>query len=91
MRSTETIEEVNERNACLDGSQVCDTGQIHRFLNGMACQHADAGLAACVNVLVVAEDVQRTGCQRTCRYVQNARQTFTDHLVDVRNHQQQTL
>ena len=55
---------------CLDGSQVRDTGQIHRFLNGMACQHADAGLAACINVLVVAEDVQRTGMpahvQHTC-------------------------
>ena len=65
-----------------------DAGQIHCFLNGMRRQHADAGLTAGINVAVIAENAQCTGCQRTRCDVNNAWQQLAGHLIDIWNHQQ---
>ena len=88
MRSSETIKEMEERYRTFDRRQVSDTRQIHRFLNGMRCQHAGAGLTACINITVIPENAQRAGCQGTGSNMNNAWQQFTGHLIDIWNHQQ---
>ena len=44
---TEAVEEVDERNAGLDGSQMSNCGQVHNFLRVGLSQHGKAGLTAC--------------------------------------------
>ena len=46
VRCTETIEEVHERNARFDGSQVSNTSQIHNFLYRAFSQHSKASLTS---------------------------------------------
>ena len=58
VRRTESVEEVQERHAALDGRQVCHAGQIHHFLYGTFAQHGETGLTARHDVLMVAEDTQ---------------------------------
>jgi len=91
VRSTETVEEVNERYAALDSRKVSDTRQVHNFLYRTFGQHGETSLTCRHYVLVVTEDTQRMACQSTCGYVEHARQEFTGNLVHVRYHQQQTL
>ena len=87
----ETVEEVQERNAGLDGDQVGDAGQVHHFLNGTGGQHGESGLAGGHDVLVVAEDGERLCGQCARRYVEHAREQLARNLVHVGDHQQQTL
>ena len=91
MRGTETIEEVHERNTALQGSQVSHTGQVHHLLHRALAQHGEACLTTRHHILVVTEDTQRMRSQRTCRYMEDARQQLTSDLIHVRDHQQQTL
>ena len=58
VRRAETVEEVQERHAALDGRQVCHAGQIHHFLYGTFAQHGETGLAARHDILMVTEDTQ---------------------------------
>jgi len=91
VRSTETVEEVDERYTCLQSRQVGNTGEVHHFLYRAFGQHGEACLAARHNILVVAEDTQSVAGQCTCRYVEYAGQVFTGNLVHIGDHQQQTL
>ena len=88
---TEAVEEVDEWNAALDGSQVSNSAQVHNFLWVCLSQHSKAGLTASINVGVVTEDVQRVGSYGSCRNVENGWQQLTCDFVHVRDHQQQTL
>ncbi len=65
--------------------------QVHNFLNAGLTQHGAAGLTACVHVGVVTENRQSVACQSTGRYVDNARQLLACDLVQVGDHQKQTL
>ena len=56
VRSTETIEEVKERNTRLEGYNVSHTCQVHNLLNRRSCQLSKTGLTSCHNILVVTED-----------------------------------
>ena len=57
VRSTESIKEMHERNACLDCGQMGNACQVHRFLYGMRTKHADTGLTASIDIFVIAEDI----------------------------------
>ena len=91
VRGTETIKEINKRNLALDGSQMSHGGQIHNFLDTGLTQQGAAGLTARVHVGMVAENRQSVAGQSAGRYVDNTRQLLAGNLVQVRNHQQQTL
>ena len=91
MRSAEAVEEVEERNAALDGGKVGDGGKVHDLLHVALGEHGEAGLAAGHNVGVVAEDVQRVGRNGTGAHMENARQHFGRDFVHVRNHEEQAL
>ncbi len=86
MRSSESVKEVNEWRMSLDSSKVSYTCKVHNFLYGMAGKHWHAGLTDCVNVRVVAKDIQRTAGQRSGCYVKNNRKVFTYPFVNVRDH-----
>ena len=73
MRCTETIEEVDERNARLDSSQVSNASQIHNFLYRTFAQHRETCLAARHYILMIAEDTQGVRSQRTSRYMEYTR------------------
>ncbi len=91
MRGAEAVEEVDERDAALDGGQVRHGGQIHDLLRVGLGEHGEAGLAAGHNVGMVAENVQRVGGNRTRGNMEYARQQLASDLVHVRDHQEQAL
>ena len=88
---TETVEEVDKRNLALDCGEVRHRRQVHDFLYGRLTEHCTAGLSTCVDIRVIAEDAECVGCNRTCGDIDDARKHFTRNLVEVRDHEKQTL
>ena len=91
MRGTEAVEEVDERNAALNGGEVSDSAEVHYFLGVGLCEHCISGLTACIYVGVVAEDVERVGSYAACRNVNYVRKELTGDLVHVRDHEKESL
>ena len=91
VRSTETVEEVDEGYGTFDCGQVSYTGQIHNFLYGCGGQHCAADLTAGHNVGMVTEDGECVCTYRTGRYVENTGFQLTGDSVHRGDHQQQTL
>ena len=91
VRGAETVEEVQNRHAALDGGQVGDGAQIHGLLGVGGGDHGVAGLTTCHHVGVVAEDAQGMGGQRTGGDVDDTGHQLAGDLVHVRDHQQQAL
>ena len=91
MAGAESVEEVKERNAALDGGEMCHGGEVLCFLHGTGGQHGKAGLAACHHVLMVAEDGKCVRSERAGGHVEDCGKHFARDLVHVRNHQQKTL
>ena len=91
MRGTEAVEEVDERHATLDGSQMRHRRQIHDFLRVSLRQHGKAGLTAGIHVGVIAEDVQRVRCHAARGNMEHGGEQLARYFVHVRDHQQKTL
>ena len=91
MRGTEAVEEVQERNLAVDSGKVSHSAEVHNFLRAVGAQHCITGLAACIDVGMVTEDVQSVGSNAASGNVDNARQQLAGHLVHVRDHQEQAL
>ena len=91
VRSAETVEEVNERHAALDGAQVSNSSKVHNLLYRTLAQHGEAGLASCHYILVVTKDTQGVRSECASRNMENAWQQLTGNLVHVRDHQEQAL
>ena len=89
--SAETVEEVEERHAGLDGGQVGDGRKVLGLLDAAGGEHGKAGLAAGHDVLVVAEDGEGVRGEGAGRYVEYGGKEFARDLVHVRNHEQETL
>jgi hypothetical protein len=58
MRGAEGVEEVQKRDARLQGSAVCDESEIVRFLHARRAEHGPAGGSCGHDVAVIAEDRQ---------------------------------
>ena len=91
VRGAEAVEEVQERHAALDRGKVCHSAEVHHFLRVRLGKHRKAGLAACVNVAVVAENVERVGRERTGRDMEYARQQLACDFIHVRDHEKKAL
>ena len=91
MRSSETVEVVQEGHSGLDGGQVGDSAHVHNFLGVGGSQHRETGLAAGHYVGVVSEDGQAVYGQGTGGYVEYAGEQFACDLVHVGDHQKQAL
>ena len=86
MGRAEAVEEVDERDAALDGGQVRDRGEVHDFLRVGLAEHGEAGLTAGVDVGMIAEDIQRMGRDGTRGDMEDGGQQFTGDLIHVRDH-----
>ena len=91
VRGAEAVEEVDERQAALDGCAVSNRSQIHDFLDGRLAEHRGAGLTAGINIGMITEDVQSVGSNASCGDVEHAGKTLTGDLVKIRDHQKKTL
>ena len=91
MRGTESVEEVDKRNLACQGRSMSNRGQVHHFLNGGLAQHGSAGLAACVYVRVITEDVQCVGSNAAGRDIEYCGQLLAGDFINVRDHQKKTL
>ena len=91
VRGTETVEEVDEGNAALDGGQMGHGSQVHDLLGIVLAQHGEAGLTAGHDVGVIAKDVQGVGGNGTGGDMEHAGQQLAGDLVHIGDHQQQAL
>ena len=91
VRGAESVEEVEERHAALDGREVRHRGEVHDLLDVALGEHREAGLAAGHDVGVVAEDVERLGGHGARAHVEHGRQLLGGDLVHVGDHQEQAL
>ena len=91
VRGTEAVEEVDEGDTALQGSQVSHSRQVHDLLGVGLTQHGKAGLTASHNVGVIAKDVQSMAGHSTGGDMEHGGQQLTGNLVHVGDHQKQTL
>ena len=68
-----------------------DGGQVVRLLDRTRCEQRHPGLPACHHVGVVAEDRERVRRDGARRHVQAAGGQLPRDLVEVRDHQEETL
>ena len=87
----ETVKEVQERQAALDGCKVSHGAEVHRLLRVIRYQEIEAGGTGSHHVLMVAKDRECLGCQGARRYVEHAGQHLAGNFIHIRNHEQQTL
>ena len=87
----ETVEEVEERHGALQGRQMGNQGHVVRFLDRVAGQHGETGLAAGHNVAVITENVQRVIGQGAGADMEDRGRQFAGDLIHVGDHQQQAL
>ena len=91
VRSAEAVEEVDKRNAALNGGKMSNCREIHDFLRVGFGKHSIAGLTTCIDVGMVAEDVKSVRSDAASRNMDNVRKQFAGDLVHVRDHQKKTL
>ena len=88
---SESVEEMKHRQFAGDGSQMCNSSQVHNLLYAVGAQHSKTGLTASHHVGVVTEDGQCMRRQRSCCNVEYGRCLFTGQFIHIRNHQKQAL
>ena len=76
VRGSETVEEVDEGNFCLEGGEVSNECEVHNFLYGRIANHCKTRLTASHNVCMVAEYVERMSCKGARGNVHNHGQQF---------------
>ena len=91
VRGTETVEEVAEGHAGVDGGKVSHQSEVHGFLGVVGAEEGKAGLASSHDVLMVTEDGQGVGSERTSGNMEDAGEEFASDLVHVGDHEQQAL
>ncbi len=91
MGGAKAVEEVHERDACLQRCGVGDQREVLRLLHRRRGQQRKAGLADRHHIRVVAEDRQRLRRERPCGHVHHRRGQLAGDLVHVRDHQEQAL
>ena len=91
MRGSEAVEEVDERNSALDSRKVSDGTEIHNLLRVSLGKHGKTGLTACVNIRVIAEDVERVRSYAACGNVEYAGKQLACNLIHIGNHKKKSL
>ena len=87
VRSPETIEEVQKRNSSFDCRKMYYRTEIHNFLRICTCHHRKTGLAACIYVGMISENIQRMRSNTSCGYMDHARQQFSGNFIHIWDHQ----
>ena len=84
MRSTKTIEEVDEWNMALQSRCMSNWSQIHYFLYGRFTEHCYTSLAASIYIRMITKNVQCMSCYTTCRYIEYTWKSLTSNLIQIR-------
>ena len=87
----EAVEEVEERDARLQGRHLPDGGEVVRLLNGVRAEHGEAGLPAGHDVRVVPEDREGVRGDGAGRHVHAVGGQLPRDLVHVGDHQEEAL
>ncbi len=91
MGGAEAVEEVQEGNPPLQGCQMGHRGQVHDLLDAALRENGHAGLAAGIDVRMVAEDGQGMGGDGPGGHMDHARQQLPRHAVEIGQHEQKPL
>ena len=91
VRGTEAVKEMNERNAAFYCRKVGNRGKIHNLLRVAGAKHGKTGLAAGIDIRMIAENAKRMGSKGSCGNIYNGRKQFTRHFIHVRNHKKKSL
>jgi len=91
VRGAKAVEEMDERHPRAIAGGMRNQREVVRFLARVAAQQGAARGAARHDILVVAENRQPLRGQRTRAHVHGKRQQFPRDLVEIRDHQQQSL
>ena len=91
MRGAETVKEMQERHARLEGGGVADAGQVLRLLHGTGGKQGEAGLPAGHHVGMVAENGEGVRGQGAGGNMHAEGEQFAGDFVHVGDHQEQAL
>ena len=91
VRGTETIEEMEERDARAQGRGLADAGHVVGFLDRAGSQQGEAGLAAGHDVGLVTENGETVGGHGAGRDVHAVGRHFAGDLVHVGDIEEQAL
>ena len=91
VRGTETVEEVQYRDARGECGGLGDQRGVHHLLYRVGGEHGKTGGPCRHHIAVIAKDRQGLGRQRAGRDMEYRRAQFTGDLVHIRQHQQQPL
>ena len=87
----EAVEEVEDGDGALDRDEVRDGREVGDLLDGVARDHRRAGLAAGVDVGLVAEDRKGSRSKGPRGDVKDRGKLLADPLVEVRDHEEEAL
>ena len=88
---TETIEEVDEWKARLDGGEVSNSTKIVCFLDTIGAEHWHASGAGSIDIAVIVVDGKTTKSEGTGSNVENTWAVFSSNLVKIWDHKKKTL
>ena len=91
MRSTETVEEVDERQLALERCAVRNRRQVHNLLYAGLAEHGSSGLTTGIYIGVISENGKCVAGDCTGGYVEHTRKLLARYLIQVGDHQKQTL
>ena len=91
VRRAKPIEEMGDRQTCLDGAEMRHKSQVHGLLDRSRRKQCKSGLPNCHDILVIAEYGQRMTCHGTGRHMKNAGKNFTCDFIHVGYHQEKAL
>ena len=91
MRGAETVEEMQEWQARLEGRRLSDQGNVHDLLYAAGGQHRPAGRSGRHDVALIPEDRKGLGRQGAGGNVEDRRRQFPGDLEHVGDHQEQAL
>ena len=91
MGCPEAVEEVDEWDICLDGSQVSHSGQIHDFLYATSGEHSHTCGTAVHHILMITKNGISMGTNTACGHMQYAGVAMTCDDMQAGDHQHQAL
>src|SRR6266498_1486896 len=88
MRGAEPVEEMKERDTCLEGRSLCDGSEIVRLLHRTGREQCPTCLADSHHILMVAVDGKGVRSDGACRNMEDRAGEFTGDLIHIGDHQE---
>ena len=91
VRTPESVEEVDKRDAGFERCSLRDEREIHDLLDRVRSEHRPAGLPYSHDVLMIAKDRERLGGKGAGRHVEHRGSQLARNLIHVGDHEKQAL